>query len=171
MLYPRTLLFIHPIYNSLHLLIPNSQSFLPLLLPTWHPQVCFLSGCGLPSMGSHRVRHNWSDLAAVAAPYKTATQPHMPLQVITFWPLPFFSEHLLPPNKCLFIGFFSYTRMQINGRIFVLVYPQQLNQSLPDEEAQVNSAKVTQWMLELEFVFTWSSIKTAKMIVCDKVNC
>ena len=24
---------------------------------------------GLPSMGSHRVRHNWSDLAAVAAAY------------------------------------------------------------------------------------------------------
>ena len=25
---------------------------------------------GLPSMGSHRVRHNWSDLAAAAAGYK-----------------------------------------------------------------------------------------------------
>ena len=24
---------------------------------------------GLPSMGSHRVRHNWSDLAAAAAHY------------------------------------------------------------------------------------------------------
>ena len=30
-LYSRTLLFIHPIYNSLHLLIPNSQSILPSL--------------------------------------------------------------------------------------------------------------------------------------------
>ena len=35
MLYGRTLLFIHPIYNSLHLLIPNSQS----IPPPWQPQV------------------------------------------------------------------------------------------------------------------------------------
>ena len=45
--------------------------------------------------------------------------------------------------KILWLWFKLYTRMQINGRIFVLVYPQQLNQSLPDEEAQVNNAKVT----------------------------
>ena len=42
-LYSRTLLFIHFLYNSLHLLIPNSQSFPP---PTpshpWQPQVCSL---------------------------------------------------------------------------------------------------------------------------------
>ena len=30
MLYSKTLLFIHPMYNNLHLLIPNSQSFSPL---------------------------------------------------------------------------------------------------------------------------------------------
>ena len=35
MLYGRTLLFIHPIYNSLHLLIPDSQS----IPPPWQPQV------------------------------------------------------------------------------------------------------------------------------------
>ena len=35
-------LFIHPIYNSLHLLIPNSQSCPPLPLPPWQPQVCSL---------------------------------------------------------------------------------------------------------------------------------
>ena len=28
--YIRTLLFIYPVYNILHLLIPNSQSFAPL---------------------------------------------------------------------------------------------------------------------------------------------
>ena len=41
----------------------------------WQPTPVFLPGesqgrgepCGLPSMGSHRVGHNWSDLAAVAA--------------------------------------------------------------------------------------------------------
>ena len=33
MLYSRTLLFIHPIYTSLHLLTPNSQS-IPLLSPS-----------------------------------------------------------------------------------------------------------------------------------------
>ena len=34
----RTLLCIHPIHNSL--LIPNSQSIPPHLLPSWQPQVC-----------------------------------------------------------------------------------------------------------------------------------
>ena len=38
MLYSRTLLFIHPIYTSLHLLIPNSPSSPPL----WQPPVCSL---------------------------------------------------------------------------------------------------------------------------------
>ena len=43
MLYSRTLLFIHPIYYSLYLLIPNSQSFPPFTssLP-WQLQVCSL---------------------------------------------------------------------------------------------------------------------------------
>ena len=42
-LYSRTLLFTHPIYNSLHLLITNSQSFPPPLTPSpWQPQVCSL---------------------------------------------------------------------------------------------------------------------------------
>ena len=31
---------------------------------------------GLPSMGSHRVRHNWSELAAAAAATEKATVPH-----------------------------------------------------------------------------------------------
>ena len=35
-------LFIHPVYNSLHLLIPNSQSCPPPPLPPWQPQVCCL---------------------------------------------------------------------------------------------------------------------------------
>ena len=41
MLYGRTLLFIHPIYNSLHLLIPNSQS----IPPPWQPQVDTEASC------------------------------------------------------------------------------------------------------------------------------
>ena len=35
----RTLLSIHSIYNSSHLLIPNSQYFLPHPRPPWQPQV------------------------------------------------------------------------------------------------------------------------------------
>ena len=38
-LYSVILLFIHPIYNILHLLIPNSQSFLPCTC-LWQLQVC-----------------------------------------------------------------------------------------------------------------------------------
>ena len=40
-LYSRTLLFAHPLYNSLHLLIPISYSFSLPTLPPWHPQVLF----------------------------------------------------------------------------------------------------------------------------------
>ena len=33
---------------------------------------------GLPSMGSHRVRHDWSDLAAAAQSFNGSSQsPHM----------------------------------------------------------------------------------------------
>ena len=43
MLYSRTLMFIHSIYNSLHLLTPTSQ-FIELSLPSplWQSQVCSL---------------------------------------------------------------------------------------------------------------------------------
>ena len=37
-----SLLFIHPTYNSLPLLIPNSRSFLLPPRPPWKPQVCSL---------------------------------------------------------------------------------------------------------------------------------
>ena len=40
-LYSRTLLFAHPLYNSLHMLIPISYSFPLPTLPPWHPQVLF----------------------------------------------------------------------------------------------------------------------------------
>ena len=36
---------------------------------------------GLPSMGSHRVRHDWSDLAAAAAAAAAYLYPELPLQV------------------------------------------------------------------------------------------
>ena len=60
MLYSRTLLFIHSLYNSLHLLIPNSQSIPPSLpLPPWQPKVCslfpfslnWLGGCATQQAG------------------------------------------------------------------------------------------------------------------------
>ena len=38
----RTLLLIHPICNSLHLLTPNSQSTPPPTPSPWQPQVCSL---------------------------------------------------------------------------------------------------------------------------------
>ena len=41
MIYNRTLLFIHSLYNSLLLLIPNSKSFSPLFPSPWQP-VCSL---------------------------------------------------------------------------------------------------------------------------------
>ena len=31
---------------------------------------------GLPSMGSHRVGHDWSDLAAAASPFLSYLRPH-----------------------------------------------------------------------------------------------
>ena len=40
MLFSRTLLFIYPVCNSLHLLIPNSQSIPLPRSPPWQPQVC-----------------------------------------------------------------------------------------------------------------------------------
>ena len=40
MLHRRTLLFFHSLYNSLHLLIPNSSSIPPPI--PWEPQVCSL---------------------------------------------------------------------------------------------------------------------------------
>ena len=39
-LHGRTLLFIHPVYNILHLLIPNSQSIPPFHTPPWQPHTC-----------------------------------------------------------------------------------------------------------------------------------
>ena len=41
-LYSKTLLFIHLTYDSLQLLIPNSQSFPTCHTHTWQPQVCSL---------------------------------------------------------------------------------------------------------------------------------
>ena len=41
MLHNRTILFIHSLYNNLHLLSPNSQFIpTPAPLPFWQPQVC-----------------------------------------------------------------------------------------------------------------------------------
>ena len=51
---------------------------------------------GLPSMGSHRVGHDWSDLAAAAAVSYPQSQcsPSFPLSLLFFFPLLFF----LPPS-------------------------------------------------------------------------
>ena len=51
---------LHRVANVLELQLQH-QSFL------WTFMVDFLVSGGLPSMGSHRVRHDWSDLAAAAA--------------------------------------------------------------------------------------------------------
>ena len=40
--YSRTLLFIHFIYNSLHLLTPTSHSIHPPTPSPWQPHICFL---------------------------------------------------------------------------------------------------------------------------------
>ena len=69
----------------------------------WQPTPVFLSGesqgqpGGLPSLGSHRVGHDWSDLAAAAArssqlklvffSYQNALKPHVYLFSISFYKL------------------------------------------------------------------------------------
>ena len=40
---------------------------------------------GLPSMGSHRVGHDWSDLAAAAAPGCIGTRPFAGSKFSSFW--------------------------------------------------------------------------------------
>ena len=75
-LYSRTLLFIHPRYNSLHLLIPNSQSILPLLLShlvnTRCKEAALIEGAGgcweLFIMLAHFCTHT--------PPHHTQVQPH-----------------------------------------------------------------------------------------------
>ena len=44
-LYSRTLVFIHPVYNSWHLPIPDSQSLSSPPPPPWQTQVCSLINC------------------------------------------------------------------------------------------------------------------------------
>ena len=44
---------------------------------------------GLPSMASHRVRHDWSDLAAAAANMQKAMAPHSSTLA---WKLPWMEE-------------------------------------------------------------------------------
>ena len=44
---------------------------------------------GLPSMASHRVRHDWSDLAAAAAKMQKAMAPHSSTLA---WKLPWMEE-------------------------------------------------------------------------------
>ena len=49
---------------------------------------------GLPSIGSHRVRHDWSDLAAAAAAAISTWLPWVDITVILFSPLLFFPLNL-----------------------------------------------------------------------------
>ena len=44
---------------------------------------------GLPSMGSHRVGHDWSDLAAAAAVFRCMNVPHLLYPLICWWILRF----------------------------------------------------------------------------------
>ena len=81
-LYSRTLLFIHPRYNSLHLLIPNSQSILPLLLShlvtTRCKEAALIEGAGgcweLFIMLAHFCTHT--------PPHHTQVQPHTYTQMV-----------------------------------------------------------------------------------------
>ena len=66
---------------------------------------------GLPSMGSHRVGHNWSDLAAAAAGFLRQSWKHMPQQVLPYPPTPcslrggphLYPQHLAYP-KCMYVN-------------------------------------------------------------------
>ena len=55
---------------------------------------------GLPSMGSHRVRHDWSDLAAAAAAWKCRFK-YKPMQK---------GENLLPMSQETSIQYFLFVR-------------------------------------------------------------
>ena len=62
---------------------------------------------GLPSLGSHRVRHDWSDLAAAAADCRTAwVPPHSVLPEAA----PLCGPFLLPTVTSSFLGAFTQQR-------------------------------------------------------------
>ena len=75
-LYSRTLLFIHPRYNSLHLLIPNSQSILPLLLShlvtTSCKEAALIEGAG----GCWELFIMLVHICTHTPPHHTQVQPH-----------------------------------------------------------------------------------------------
>ena len=54
---------------------------------------------GLPSMGSHRVRHDWSDLAAAAAEWLTLLLFHLFLKLYLIKDLKYFIEKTILLNK------------------------------------------------------------------------
>ena len=68
---------------------------------------------GLPSMGSHRVRHDWSDLAAAAAAgYQMGATGHIPKQVNSnstsyIRIIPLFSDFLVCLDFGFLVGWFS----------------------------------------------------------------
>ena len=66
----------------------------------WHPTLVFLPGefqgqgkpGGLPSMGLHRVRHDWSDLAAAAAAACLVEKAMAPHSSTLTWKTPWMEE-------------------------------------------------------------------------------
>ena len=56
---------------------------------------------GLLSKGSHRVRHDWSDLAAAAAAFHYADRPHLVYLFASWWTLGYFQFLLVMNNATL----------------------------------------------------------------------
>ena len=121
MLYSWTLLFIDPRYNSLHLLIPNSQSILPLLLShlvtTSCKEAALIEGAGgcseLFIMPAHICTHT--------PPHHTHVQPHTHTQIPQTYtacmvnPTPHIHTYISHPTHILHIDtHIQYTKPHTN---------------------------------------------------------
>ena len=75
---------------------------------------------GLPSMGSHRVGHNWSDLAAAAAVHNSVTSWGPSLVEIGQWLSTCFNRQLYFAFSCLwkvyFLEYFKYVFLTLEER-------------------------------------------------------
>ena len=65
---------------------------------------------GLPSMGSHRVRHDWGDLAAAAAIH--LIEEYVDKYMSEIWPSN-------PADKAFFIELWTSTKLKINNGFFL----------------------------------------------------
>ena len=66
---------------------------------------------GLPSMGSHRVGHDWSDLAAAAATFFQFNNSKRKWRLFWTWPAKFYEFLLAQAELCSMLSHFSHARL------------------------------------------------------------